>query len=366
VINVTKSLKVANGVAFYNGSLYVALVDQIQRYDDVENRLDKAPLEPSAIIVGPSILPNNTWHGWRYIRFSPDGKLYLAVGAPCNIPGEIMDNCVDDKDNKNYYGKILRMNPDGSNIEVFAKGIRNSVGFDFHPKTKQLWFTDNGRDNMNQTDHNNMPPDELNHASTTGLHFGFPFCYGKNLQDNKFNPNNNCSNYTGAAVELAPHAAAIGMRFYNQYLFNDFFGSVIIAEHGSWNRNPPSGYRVSVVKLNSNGSMEYINFINGWLSNPAKNCTTDKDCGGSSKCLFQYGSPYCSGWGRPADIEILPDGSILISDEGKGTIYRVTYINPQWEIEYIILFTIIGIVVLLIIIFIVFYFTSKKTYETIQ
>jgi len=283
-----------------------------------------------------------------------------------DIPGDQMENCVDDKDNKNYFGKILRMNPDGSNIEVFAKGIRNSVGFDFHPFTKELWFTDNGRDKMNQTDHNNMPPDELNHAPTSGLHFGFPFCYGKNLSDNIFNPNNNCSSYTGASVELSPHVAAIGMRFYNYSLFPGFRNSVFIAEHGSWNRNPPSGYRVTVVKFNDNGLMEYINFVNGWLTNPAKNCTTDKDCEGTSKCLIADGSPYCSGWGRPADVEVLPDGTILVSDEIKGIIYRVTYSEQESMAWYTAFLIIIGIFITILVIVIVFYFMSKRQYIVVN
>jgi len=179
VIPITKSLKVANGVAYNNGHLYVALVDRIYRYDNVENRLEQVPLEPSREVVGPTMLPDHSWHGWRYIRFSPDNRLYLSVGAPCNVPGDQKEDCVDERDDKNLYGKIVRMNPDGSNLEVFAKGVRNSVGFDFHPTTKDLWFTDNGRDYMKQPDHNFIPPDELNHAPTKGLHFGFPYCYGK-------------------------------------------------------------------------------------------------------------------------------------------------------------------------------------------
>jgi len=369
MVNVTKNHPVANGVAFFNGSLFVALVDRIYRYDNVANRLDKGPLDYDSEIVGPSILPNDTWHGWRYIRFSPaDNKLYLAVGAPCNVPGDERTDCVDENNNSSYFGKIIRMYPNGSNIEVFAKGIRNSVGFDFHPTTNELWFTDNGRDNMDQPDHNNMPPDELNHAPKEGLHFGFPYCYGMNISDNKFSTKNNCSLYNPAIVELQPHAAAIGMRFYNKLQFPGLQKAVFIAEHGSWNRNPPGGYRVTVVRFDDNGKpTDYSPFIHGWLSDPPKNCTTDKDCGTNEHCQFKYGSPYCSGWGRPSDIEVLKDGSLLISDETRGTIYRVTFQDPQTNVEIFVIIVISIIFLLLIVVGIIAFFIQRsKRYVTIQ
>jgi glucose/arabinose dehydrogenase len=276
---IAAGLDMPNGVAFHNGSLYVAENSRIIRYDNIEANL---ATPPAMVVVYPS-LPREAHHGWKFIRFGPDGKLYVPIGAPCN-------NC----NAGDPYASIARMNADGSNFEIYARGIRNTVGFDW--RNNELWFTDNGRDMLGD----DAPPDELNYAPESGMHFGYPFCHGKDIQDDEFT-NRNCEEFTSAAQELGPHVAALGIRFYNGTQFpSEYQGVAFIAEHGSWNRKEPIGYRITTVRLENNTPVSYDVFASGWLT---------KD----------------GAWGRPVDVEVLPDGSILVSDDKAGAIYRISY-----------------------------------------
>ncbi|HEY7128728.1 MAG TPA: sorbosone dehydrogenase family protein [Nitrospira sp.] len=283
IYTLAKGLDLPVGVAYRNGSLYVSAVDRILRFDDIENHL-KDPPKPVVIV---DKLPSDKHHGWKYLAFGPDGKLYVAVGVPCNI-------CQVDYAR---HGHIARMNPDGSGYEVVARGIRNSVGFDWNPSTKQLWFTDNGRDYLGD----DQPPDELNHAPKDGLHFGYPYCHGKDISDPEFGKEHECSEFRAPAVELGPHVASLGMRFYTGSMFpSEYQGRIFIAEHGSWNRSKKIGYRITLVTPGKDGQWNYSVFAEGWL---------------------QGEQP----WGRPVDILQMPDGSLLVSDDDADVIYRIAY-----------------------------------------
>lgn len=272
-----------NGVAFRDGSLFVAEISRILRYDDIESRLENPP-DP---VVVTERFPSDAHHGWKYIAFGPDGKLYVPVGAPCNV-------CLEDDD---IYASITRMNPDGSELEIYAEGIRNTVGFDWHPRSGELWFTDNGRDRMGD----DVPPDELNRAPEKGMHFGFPFCHGDDLADPEFGKQRSCSEFEPPVQNLGPHVAALGMLFYTGEMFPDEFrDNILIAEHGSWNRSVPIGYRVTMVELQGDESVSYEPFAAGWLQGE-------------------------EAWGRPVDLLQLEDGSVLVSDDFAGAIYRITY-----------------------------------------
>ena len=234
VLVLAEGLDMPNGVAFRNGSLYVAEVSRVIRYDDIEARLEDPP-EP--VVVNDNF-PSDRAHGWKYIKFGPDGKLYVPVGMPCNI-------CNKEGEDERY-GTIMRMEPDGSQLEIFAKGVRNTVGFDWNPRTEELWFTDNGRDWLGD----DVPPDELNRAPVQGMHFGFPYCHGGDIPDPEFGNLRNCSEFTLPQMKLGPHVAALGMIFYNGTMFpEEYRNQIFIAEHGSWNRKIPIGYRVSLVRL---------------------------------------------------------------------------------------------------------------------
>lgn len=276
-------LNTPNGVAFKNGSLYVATVSSILKFENIEANLGKPPV-PKVVY---NKFPEDKHHGWKFIAFGPDGKLYVPVGAPCNVchPAE------------KIYATITRMNDDGTGLEIFAAGIRNSVGFAWHPNSKELWFTENGGDQMGS----DVPRDELNHAPAAGMHFGFPFCHEGSMLDTKFGSGKNCSDYAAPIEKLGPHVAALGMRFYTGAMFGvAYTNQVFIAEHGSWNRAEPLGYRVSLVKLDSAGnSLGYSTFAEGWLQ-------------ADGKVL-----------GRPVDVEMMPDGAMLISDDYSGVIYKV-------------------------------------------
>jgi len=236
VITLASGLNMPNGVAFRDGALYVAEVSRVLRYDGIEDRLDDPP-SPAVVRDG---LPTDKHHGWKFIAFGPDGKLYVPVGAPCNV-------C----DKGDPYAALLRMQPDGTGLEVFARGIRNTVGFDWHPETGELWFTDNGRDLLGD----DIPPDELNRAPRPGLHFGFPFCHAGEIADPEFGDLGKCEETMPPAMKLGPHVAAIGMRFYTGRQFPaEYRGQIFIAEHGSWNRSEPIGYRVTVVELDGSGN----------------------------------------------------------------------------------------------------------------
>jgi glucose/arabinose dehydrogenase len=286
IITIAQGLDMPNGVAFHDGALYVAEVSRIIKYENIENQL-KQPPKP---VVVYDKFPSDHAHGWKFIRFGPDGKLYVPVGMPCNI-------CA--KENP-IYGTITRMNPDGSDFEIFANGIRNTVGFDWQPSTNVLWFTDNGRDMLGD----DLPPDELNRAAQEGMNFGFPYCYGKGTPDPEFKGKRNCSQFTPSAFDFEAHVAALGMRFYTGSMFpSEYKNQVFIAEHGSWNRTVPIGYRVVLVRVEANRAVKQEVFAEGWL---------------------QQGKP----WGRPVDVQVMPDGALLVSDDYSGTIYRISYASP--------------------------------------
>jgi glucose/arabinose dehydrogenase len=287
VITIARNLHSPNGVAFRGGALYVAEIHRILRYDGIESRLSSPP---DPVVVNDS-LPKDEHHGWKFIRFGPDGMLYVPVGAPCNVC-ERADP---------LYAAILRMRPDGSGLEVYASGVRNTVGFDWSPDSRELWFTDNGRDMMGD----DLPPDELNRAPGKGLHFGFPYVHGKNVPDPEFGAKGAPAGFTPPERELPAHVASLGMRFYTGKMFPpEFRGQVFIAEHGSWNRSKPIGYRVSLVRLEGNRAASHEAFADGWLQ------------GGRA-------------WGRPVDVQELPDGSLLVSDDMAGRIYRISYVRKS-------------------------------------
>jgi glucose/arabinose dehydrogenase len=274
-------LNMPNGVAFRDGALYVAEVHRILRYDAIESSLAKVP-EPKVVRAD---LPKDRHHGWRYIAFGPDGKLYVPIGAPCNV-------C-----NEPEYGLITRMNPDGSDYEVFARGVRNSVGFTWHPASKELWFTDNGRDFLGE----DSPPCELNRAPRAGLDFGFPYCHGRSISDPEFGKLGECSKIASPVQALGAHVAPLGVKFYTGSTFPaGYRNQVFIAEHGSWNRKEPSGYRITLVKLEGDRAQGYEPFASG----------------------FHQGKET---FGRPVDLLVLADGSMLVSDDLAGAIYRISY-----------------------------------------
>jgi len=276
-------LNMPNGVAFRDGSLFVAEVDRVIRFDDIESRLD----DPPAAVVVRADFPTETHHGWKFIAFGPDGKLYIPIGAPCNV-------CLE---SDSRYASISRMNPDGTEFEVFANGIRNSVGFDWHPTSGELWFTDNGRDHLGD----DAPPDELNRASEAGQHFGFPFCHGGTILDPEFGSGKSCQDYTPPVQRLGAHVAALGTRFYTHTQFPaEYRGQMFVAEHGSWNRSSKVGYKVSLIRVSGNEVTSYEPFATGWLEND-------------------------SVWGRPVDVILHEDGSLLVSDDFAGAIYRIRY-----------------------------------------
>ncbi len=280
---IAKGLRMPNGVAFKDGSLYVAEISRVIRFDQIENHLKNPP----APVVIRDDFPTDRHHGWKYIAFGPDGKLYVPVGAPCNI-------CESER---SVYATIMRMNKDGSDLEIFASGVRNSVGFTWHPETAEMWFTDNGGDNLGD----DMPPDELNRAPTTGLHFGYPYCHGGDFADPDFGKKRDCKEFVPPAQKLGPHVAALGLIFYTGDMFPEAYrNQLLIAEHGSWNRSKPIGYRVMQVKLNGNKALSYEPFIEGWLEGN-------------------------NAWGRPVALLQMPDGSVLLSDDHADMIYRITY-----------------------------------------
>ena len=279
-------LKMPNGVAFRDGALFVAEVNQVLRFDNIEENLANPP-KPVVIFNG---YPSETHHGWKYIAFGPDDKLYVPVGAPCNI-------C--EKDEK-IFSTITRLDPDGSNLEIVQEGIRNTVGFTWHPETKEMWFTDNGRDWLGD----DSPACELNHAPKDGMHFGFPYCHQGDLADPKFGDKRDCGEFEAPVQKLGPHVAPLGLEFIQGKQFPKAYqGHILLAEHGSWNRSTKIGYQISLVKLDGNEATSYEPFIEGWLELGAEDEV----------------------WGRPVDLEWMPDGSLLISDDFADAIYRVSY-----------------------------------------
>ena len=297
VLVIAKGLNQPNGVAVHNGSLYVGEISRITRFDNIESRLE-SPGEP---VVVNDALPKDQHHGQKFIAFGPDGLLYVPVGAPCNI-------CDKEKDDPRY-ASILRMKPDGSGVEVFAHGVRNTVGFDWHPATREMWFTDNGRDQMGD----DVPGDELNTAPKKGLHFGYPFCHQGDISDPEFGKARPCSGFQAPARTLDAHVAAIGMRFYTGKMFpEEYRNQIIVAEHGSWNRSIPQGYRLSLVKLDGNKVASYTRFAEGWMR-------------GMKPAPAGGGAMIGDVWGRPADVLVMPDGALLVSDDKAGVVYRISY-----------------------------------------
>jgi glucose/arabinose dehydrogenase len=286
VLILDKGLSMPNGVAFKEGSLYVAEISRVLRYDQIIARLKKPP---KPVVVNKDY-PSEYHHGWKFIAFGPDGRLYVPVGAPCNI-------C----DAGDPYASITRLSPDGSKFEVYARGVRNTVGFDWHPQTKELWFTDNGRDQLGDE----IPPDELNHATKAGQHFGYPSCHAGDIKDPEFGNKAPCSQFVPPAQRLGPHVAALGMRFYTGKMFPEAYqDQIFIAEHGSWNRSRKIGYRVMLVRLKDGKAVSYEPFAQGWLNNGKV-------------------------WGRPVDVLVMPDGALLVSDDYADAIYRITYTDRQ-------------------------------------
>jgi len=276
-----------NGLAFHNGTLYIAELSKISKLEGIEDKLDSPP-KPTVIYDN---LPKDEAHGWKFMALGPDNKLYFEVGQPCN-------NCIP----SDAHGQIRRINLDGTGMEVVARGVRHSVGFDFHPVSKELYFTDNSRDWLSE----DLPNDELNRVTKIGQHFGSPYCYQGNLPDAEFGWGRSCSEFVPPVALMGPHAASLGMRFYNGTMFPaEFRGQILVARHGSWNRSNKFGGDIALVKLNKDGSVKSVEpFITGFLVD--------------NKYI-----------GRPVDVQPMKDGSLLISDDYDGAVYRVTYGNPK-------------------------------------
>lgn len=282
-ITLANDLNAPNGVAFRDGALYVAEINRILRYDGIMSKLD-APPKP---VIVTDRYPRDGHHGWKFIAFGPDGWLYVPVGAPCNV-------CEADPEK---YSLISRIKPDGSGYEVYARGVRNTVGFDWHPETKELWFNEHGRDMMGD----DMPSCELNRAEKAGQHFGFPYCHQGDTPDPEFGSKRACSEFVPPMWKQGGHVAPNGLRFYTGKMFPaEYRNRIFIAQHGSWNRTKRSGYRVMMATLKNNRIEKFEPFAEGWLENE-KN------------------------WGRPVDVLVMPDGALLISDDYAGVVYRVTY-----------------------------------------
>ena len=282
---IASGLNSPNGVAYKDGDLYVAEISRITKYRNIEDNLNNPP-KPDVVTAD---YPTETHHGWKYIAFGPDGKLYVPVGAPCNI-------CDSEDD---VFASITTLNADGSGREIYAHGVRNTVGFTWHPQTKELWFTDNGRDMMGD----NVPDCELNRAPRAGLHFGYPYCHAGSVKDPEFGSKRSCGEFVQPVAKLGPHVAPLGLKFYTGDMFPESYkNQIFIARHGSWNRSKKIGYDVSFVKVSDNKSEGVEVFATGWLDDATQKA-----------------------WGRPVDVLIMPDGSMLISDDTANVIYRVSY-----------------------------------------
>lgn len=287
VMVLDSTLEVPNGIAYKDGALYVAEVNRLLKFPKIEESLSKPP-KPEIIYDD---YPTEFHHGWKYIAFGPDGKLYVPVGAPCNI--------CDSTDEDERFATITRMDPDGSTREIYAKGVRNTVGFTWHPETKEMWFTDNGRDMMGD----DIPPCELNRITEAGQHFGYPYCHGGTIKDPEFGDQFPCSDFVPPVQPMGAHVAPLAVKFYRGTMFPAKYRDyAFIAEHGSWNRSSKVGYKISLVKLDGNNAVSYETFIDGWLNDDTQ-----------------------EQFGRPVDLLFLKDGSLLISDDYGDAIYRVTY-----------------------------------------
>lgn len=283
---IATGLELPVGVAYHAGDLYVSAVSRIVKLPGIADHL----ADPPAPVTVYDKFPAEKHHGWKYIAFGPDGKLYVPVGAPCNI-------CLSED---SIFATITRMNADGTDLEVVAHGVRNSVGFDWDPRDGSLWFTENGRDWMGD----DRPDCELDHVTAMGQHFGYPFCHQGDLLDPEFGKGKDCADYVPPAAKLGPHVAPLGMKFYRGRAFPERYrNAIFIAEHGSWNRSTPIGYRIAVAFPQADGTALTEVFAEGWLK------------GGSA-------------WGRPVDVLELPDGSLLVSDDVADLIYRIAYVAP--------------------------------------
>jgi glucose/arabinose dehydrogenase len=283
VKTIASGLHRPNGVAFKNGTLYIAELSKISKVEKAEDNLDS----PAKLTTIYDDLPKDEAHGWKFIAIGPDNKLYVEVGQPGN-------NVLHD----DAHGQIRRINLDGSGAEVYARGVRHSVGFDWHPESKQFYFSDNGRDWMSE----DVPEDELNRATKVGEHFGAPYCLQGNIVDPEFGWGKSCSDYTPPVGLLGPHAGVLGLRFYTGKMFPAAFkNQIILARHGSWNRSKKVGGDVLLVKLNKDGTMKSTEpLITGFIE--------------ENKYI-----------GRPVDVLQMKDGSLLVSDDYNGAVYRVTY-----------------------------------------
>lgn len=272
------------GVDYHDGDLYVSEIGQIRVYPNIRRQIKEGSARYRTITKS---IPKKRWHGWKFIKVGPDNKLYIPVGAPCNV-------CLR-KDPR--FAAILRMDLDGNGLEIYAHGVRNTVGFDWHPLTQELWFTDNGRDHLGD----NLPPDELNRANAKGRHFGFPFVHGKMIRDPHYFSKRTHIPITQPQWELPAHVAALGMRFYTGDAFPEKYrNGIFIAEHGSWNRSSKIGYRISFVSVKNNRAVSYETFAGGWTKNEKV-------------------------YGRPADVEIGPKGALFVSDDYAHKIYRISF-----------------------------------------
>ena len=286
VFIIDQDLTMPNGVALKDGHLYVAEVNRILRYRNIEENLSNPP-EPEVVY---DKYPTEKHHGWKYIAFGPDGKLYVPVGAPCNI-------CLNEDDP--IYASITRIDVDNPEPEIVANGVRNTVGFDWNPVDGKLWFTDNGRDMMGD----DVPPCELNVVSADGQHFGYPFCHGGTISDPEFGKQRDCADFIKPAANFMAHVAPLGMNFYDGAMFPEAYSNkIFVAQHGSWNRAKKSGYRIMMIDHDNTTSTKVEVFAEGWLNHETQGA-----------------------WGRPVDVITMPDGSILISDDYADVIYRVTY-----------------------------------------
>jgi glucose/arabinose dehydrogenase len=294
VYTIASGLQMPNGVAFRNGALYVAEVSRLLRFDNIEAHLQQQPEQRLKPVVVTDKYPTETHHGWKFIRFGPDGLLYIPIGAPCNI-------C----DRGDPYASITRLDVDKADptFEIVARGIRNTVGFDWQPQTNELWFTENGRDMLGD----DIPPEELNHVTKPGQHFGYPYCHAGTIKDPEFGSKapgdqRDCKQFTPPALKFPAHSAGLGMRFYTGNQFPaEYRNQIFIAQHGSWNRSKKVGYKILHVTTKIGSLPVAETFAEGWLQ------ADDK------------------AWGRPVDVQQMADGALLVSDDLAGVIYRIAY-----------------------------------------
>ncbi|MCP1675766.1 glucose/arabinose dehydrogenase [Natronocella acetinitrilica] len=292
---IAEGLTQPNGIAYRDGSLYVAAINRIFRYDDIEASLANGEVPEPEELTDAFGLPDDVHHGWKFLAFGPDGRLYVPVGAPCN-------GCEVDPD---VHANIRSFEPDGSDMQVVARGVRNSVGFDFHPDTGELWFTDNGQDWLGE----HGPHDELNRLSEAGEHFGFPYCHAHGLIDPDLGSADSCDGITMPAALLGGHSAALGMRFYTGDMFpSEYQNAIFIARRGSWNRTLSVGYDIQVAHISDDGTTAAISPFMVGLLDPRANEFS----------------------GRPVDVLQMPDGSLLVADEQNGAVYRITYETPDY------------------------------------